>query len=139
MHCKPPPKAVRTRTPVPYFGNKRGIAASVWTRLGDVTCYVEPFFGAGAVLLEPLSGDCFLFVNARCNRAKVLLYDGTGLCIYHKRLERGRFAAPWHESGDGALKMTLHELGLFLEGCRLVGHQALSPPAIGKRRVEMAA
>ena len=40
---------------------------------------------------DPLSGDCFLFVNRPRNRAKVLLWDGTGLCIYMKRLERGSF------------------------------------------------
>ncbi len=33
-----------------------------------------------------------LFVNATHKRAKILLGDGTGLCIYTKRLERGRFA-----------------------------------------------
>jgi len=37
---------------------------------------------------DPLSGDCYLFVNATRKRAKVLLWDGTGLCIYAKRLEQ---------------------------------------------------
>ena len=37
---------------------------------------------------DPLSGDCYLFANATRKRAKVLLWDGTGLCIYAKRLER---------------------------------------------------
>lgn len=37
--------------PFPYFGGKRTVAAEVWSRLGDVTNYVEPFFGSGAVLL----------------------------------------------------------------------------------------
>ncbi len=41
---------------------------------------------------DPLSGDLFLFTNRRRTRAKVLLWDGTGLCLYQKRLERGRFA-----------------------------------------------
>ena len=40
------------RAPFPYFGGKSRIAAKVWERLGaDVTNYVEPFFGSGAVLL----------------------------------------------------------------------------------------
>lgn len=47
MRCKAP----RIRTPAPYFGNKRHVAGEVWRRLGDVRTYVEPFFGAGAVLL----------------------------------------------------------------------------------------
>lgn len=37
--------------PFPYFGGKRKIAAEVWAHFGVVRCYVEPFFGSGAVLL----------------------------------------------------------------------------------------
>lgn len=40
----------------------------------------------------PLSGDLFLFLNKVRTRAKVLLWDGTGLAIYAKRLERGLIA-----------------------------------------------
>ncbi len=46
------------------------------------------------------SGDLFLFTNRRRTRAKVLLWDGTGLCIYQKRLERGRS----HRFGDETSK-----------------------------------
>lgn len=80
---------------------------------------------------DPCAGDYFLFVNRERNRAKVLHYDGTGLCIYHKRLERGRFAALWRDGDDTArgLELTHSELCLFLEGCREVGYLRLSPPA----------
>ena len=77
---------------------------------------------------DPLSGDCYLFVNATRKRAKVLLWDGTGLCIYAKRLERGRFACLWRDDGTKTLRLTLSELQLFLEGSTLVGKVALSPP-----------
>lgn len=77
---------------------------------------------------DPLSGDLFLFVNRIRKRAKVLLWDGTGLCIYAKRLEQGRFACLWREPGRTALTLTLSELHLFLEGSSLVGRVALSPP-----------
>lgn len=43
----------------PWFGGKRRVAAEVWSRFGQVTNYVEPFFGSGAVLLGrpwPFSG-----------------------------------------------------------------------------------
>jgi transposase len=40
---------------------------------------------------DPLGGDLFLFVNESRTLCKVLLWDGTGLCIFMKRLERGRF------------------------------------------------
>jgi transposase len=78
---------------------------------------------------DPMSGDLFLFVNRRRTGCKVLLWDGTGLCIFMKRLERGRFADLW--SGDGKVaRLTASELALFIEGCALVGKKALSPAAV---------
>jgi transposase len=79
---------------------------------------------------EVLSGDVFLFVGGDRKRAKALFFDGTGLCLYAKRLERGRFAAVWKRAGTGpSVRLTLPELTLFLEGSELVGRQALSPAA----------
>lgn len=79
---------------------------------------------------EPTSGDMFLFVSRDRVRAKVLLWDGTGLCLYSKRLERGRFAALWgHGRGDD-LELTQSELQLFLEGNKEVAKKPLSPPEI---------
>lgn len=75
-----------------------------------------------------LDGDLFLFVGRDRRRAKVLLWDGTGLCVYSKRLERGRFAAPWQRSNGAVVEMTMSELSLFLEGSPLAGSVALSPP-----------
>ena len=63
---------------------------------------------------DPLSGDCYLFVNATRKRAKVLLWDGTGLCIYAKRLERGRFA--WPSARDGKVFLTPAQLAMLMEG-----------------------
>lgn len=76
---------------------------------------------------DPLSGDLYLFVNRTRQRAKVLLWDGTGLCIYAKRLERGRFAALWRDGERASLRLTTSELALFLEGSTLVGKVPLSP------------
>jgi transposase len=76
---------------------------------------------------DPLSGDCYLFVNATRKRAKVLLWDGTGLCIYAKRLERGRFACLWRADAARVVRLTMSELQLFLEGSTLVGRVVLSP------------
>lgn len=42
----------KLRSPYPWFGGKSSIAPLVWERLGDVTNYVEPFFGSGAILLS---------------------------------------------------------------------------------------
>lgn len=76
---------------------------------------------------DVLAGDVFLFVNRTRKRAKALFWDGTGLCIYAKRLEHGRFTAPWF-GGDEPMEMTMSELALFLEGSKLAGKVALSPP-----------
>lgn len=77
---------------------------------------------------DPLSGDLFLFTNGRRTRAKVLLWDGTGLCLYQKRLERGRFASLWRRDEQETFEMTLSEPALFLEGSTLAGAFRLSPP-----------
>ena len=78
----------------------------------------------GHLMADPLSGDLYLFVSANRKRAKVLLWDGTGLCLYAKRLEKGRFAHLW---GDPAVELTMAELQLFLEGSGLVGKVRVSP------------
>src|SRR5262245_47462695 len=75
---------------------------------------------------DPLSGDLFLFVNKRRKACKVLVWDGTGLCIFQKRLERGTFASLWRSDG-ASVHLTSTELALFIEGCDLVGRRALSP------------
>lgn len=87
---------------------------------------------------DPLSGDLFLFVNRSRHRAKVLLWDGTGLCVLAKRLERGRFASLWREPGRHELALTASELQLFLEGSRLVGRVKLSPDEIGEKELAIA-
>ena len=68
---------------------------------------------------EPLSGHLFLFCNAQRNRLKVLVWDGSGLWVCAKRLEKGRFT--WPESGHGQGKVVLshEELSLLLGGIDL--------------------
>ena len=79
---------------------------------------------------DPLSGDLYLFVARNRIRAKVLLWDGTGLCVYAKRLERGRFARLWRRREGEILELSNSELQLFLEGCELIGRRRLSPPPL---------
>lgn len=78
---------------------------------------------------DPLSGELFLFVNAKRTGCKVFLWDGTGLCIFMKKLERGHFAQLWDATGT-ALQLTSSELALFIEGCTAVGRKPLSPTAL---------
>lgn len=81
---------------------------------------------------DPLSGDCYGFTNRTRPRGKVLVWDGTGLCIYQKRLERGRFAALWQRAQGGAVALTLSERALFLEGASGLGRTALAPARVGR-------
>ena len=75
-------------------------------------------------------GALYLIVGKDRRRAKVLFWDGTGMCVLSKRLEKGRFAAPWAKPrATSALEWTTSELALFLDGSELVGRFPLSPPA----------
>ena len=42
---------------------------------------------------DPLSGDLFVFLNKRRNRVKLIQWDGNGLWLHYKRLEKGTFRA----------------------------------------------
>ena len=79
---------------------------------------------------DPLAGDVFLFVSRDRVRAKALHFDGTGLCVYAKRLERGRFAALWRDARADPITLTVSELDLFLDGSTLVGRVALTAPPL---------
>jgi transposase len=78
---------------------------------------------------QVLSGELFLFVNRPRTCCKVLVWDGSGLCIFQKRLERGRFAPLWRTDGK-PVQLTTSELALFIEGCGLVGRRGLSPDVL---------
>ena len=86
---------------------------------------------------DPMSGDLFLFVSGRRRGCKVLVWDGTGLCIFMKRLERGRFADLWRRDG-APVRLTSSELALFIEGCALVGRHALSPAEITSKSLAVS-
>lgn len=99
--------------------------------------------GLSAVVCEglgrdPLSGDLYLFVSRNRIRAKVLLWDGTGLCVYAKRLEKGRFACLWRVREGEVLELSNSELQLFLEGCELVGRMRLSPSHLSEENLVIA-
>ena len=62
------------------------------------------------------SGHLFVFRGKRADRVKILWWDGTGLCLYAKRLERGRFV--WPLTREGAVALTPAQLSM-LRGDRL--------------------
>jgi transposase len=63
---------------------------------------------------DPHSGHLFVFRGRRGDLIKVLWHDGQGMCLFAKRLERGRFV--WPAAGDGTVAITPAQLGYLLEG-----------------------
>ena len=86
----------------------------------------------GAMKRDIAAGDLFVFVAKSRKRAKVLYFDGTGLCVFCKRLETGKFAAPWQGPMSKKLELTMNELALFIEGSEALGRVPLSPPLLRK-------
>lgn len=113
------------------IGSSRQLRVFAFTGPVDMRRGFDGLFALVAQELkrDVLAGELFLFVSKTRKRAKVLFWDGTGLVIYAKRLEQGRFTAPWGQSGDAPLQMTAPELALFLEGSKLAGKVQLSPAA----------
>jgi transposase len=69
--------------------------------------------------IDPLSGHLFVFCNGRRNRLKVLYWDGSGLWICSKRLEKGRFSWPARGDDQGRVRMSSEELTLLIGGIEL--------------------
>jgi transposase len=71
---------------------------------------------AAQIVLEkdPFSGHVFVFRGRRGDLIKVLWWDGDGLCLFAKRLERGRFV--WPRAESGAVWLSRAQLSMLLEG-----------------------
>jgi transposase len=77
---------------------------------------------------DPFSGHVFLFRGKTGDYLKALHWDGSGLCLYAKRLERGRFV--WPPVIDERLHLTPGQLELLLEG---MDYRRTMPPEVGIR------
>ena len=111
------------------IGSTRSVRVFAYTLPTDMRKGFDGLYGmvSSHLVQEPLSGDMFLYVARNRKRAKVLMWDGTGLCLYAKRLEKGSFAKLWAGEETTSVELTMSELQLFLEGSRLVGKVAVSP------------
>jgi transposase len=114
------------------IGSTRNVAVWAYPAPADLRNGYDGLAALVAATLrrDPLSGDCYVFTNRTRTRAKVLVWDGTGLCIYQKRLERGRFACLWERERGGAVTLTMSELALFLEGATGLARLPLSPARV---------
>ncbi|MGD0631010.1 MAG: IS66 family insertion sequence element accessory protein TnpB [Terracidiphilus sp.] len=63
---------------------------------------------------QPFSGHVFVFRGRRGDIVKVLWFDGDGLCLFSKRLERGRFI--WPKADSGTVSLSRAQLSMLLEG-----------------------
>ena len=86
---------------------------------------------------EPLSGHVFLFCNRQRTRLKVLFWDGSGLWVCAKRLEKGRFRWPEAEAGQAKVVLTQEELAMLIGGIDLC--QTRCRPWYRKGVVEVSA
>ena len=65
---------------------------------------------------DPLSGHLFLFTNRNRNRLKALIWDGSGLWVCAKRLEKGRFGWPRTGAEERSVTMGPEELAMLVNG-----------------------
>jgi transposase len=90
----------------------------IWIAAG-VTDMRRGFDGLSALIqtkLEksPLSGQVFIFRGRRGDLVKLIWFDGDGLCLFCKRLERGKFI--WPQATEGSVSLTRAQLSMLLEG-----------------------
>ncbi|MEA2664848.1 MAG: transposase [Candidatus Eremiobacteraeota bacterium] len=117
------------------IGLPRGVSVYAF----DEPCDMRKSFDTLAALVtehmkhDVLTGDLYLFVSRDRRRAKVLYFDGTGMCLLAKRLEKGQFTATWKRAKSArGLSMTLSELSLFIEGSEVAARMPLSPSLLSK-------
>ena len=92
--------------------------AQVWIVAGH-TDMRRGFTGLSSIVQQalahdPFSGQVFVFRGRRGDLIKVLWWDGDGLCLFAKRLERGRFV--WPQAEAGSIHLTRAQLSMLLEG-----------------------
>lgn len=115
------------------FGVNRRTKIFVCKTATDMRTSYDTLFAKARDVLQqdPFSGHMFLFINSRRTTCKCLYYDGTGLVILSKRLEKGLFCKinPGYQSD---IVLTAAEFNLFFEGCDLNKRFVESPKEIIK-------
>jgi transposase len=97
-----------------------GLAAGtrIWIAAG-VTDLRRGFTGLSGMVQtalkeNPFSGHVFVFRGRRGDLIKMLWWDGDGLCLFAKRIERGKFT--WPQATSGTVALTPAQLSMLLEG-----------------------
>ena len=84
--------------PVDFRKGAEGLAALVREAMGT----------------DPFSGTVYVFRARRADRIKLIYWDGTGVCLFAKRLEDGKFR--WPKIEDGIIRLTAAQLSALVEG-----------------------
>jgi transposase len=106
----------------------------VWLATGH-TDMRKGFDGLALIVQEtlkrnPHSGHLFVFRGRRGDLIKCLWHDGQGMCLFAKRLERGRFL--WPSAADGTITISTAQLGYLLSGIDWrMPQKTWSPTAVG--------
>jgi transposase len=92
--------------------------AKVWLIAG-ATDMRKGFDGLAALVQmqlseDPFSGQLFVFRGRAGDRVKILWWSGDGMCLFAKRLERGRFV--WPQATHGSVTLSAAQLSMLLEG-----------------------
>jgi transposase len=91
-------KVMVATKPVDFRKGAEGLAALVRETMGA----------------DPFSGAVYVFRAKRTDRLKLVFWDGTGVCLYAKRLEDGEFR--WPKVQDGVMRLSAAQLSALLEG-----------------------
>jgi transposase len=84
--------------PVDFRKGAEGLAALVRDTMG----------------VDPFNGAVYVFRSKRADRVKLVYFDGTGVCLFAKRLEEGKFC--WPAIADGVVRLTAAQLQALVEG-----------------------
>jgi len=66
--------------------------------------------------LDVLSGSIFIFMNKKRNQVKLLLWEGDGLSVYYKRLEKGTYERPAATGPSSSITISAQQLQFILQG-----------------------
>ena len=80
---------------------------------------------------DPFCGVIYCFRSKRADRVKLIFWDGTGLCLFAKRLEDGKFR--WPRIEDGVMRLSAAQLAALIEGLdwsRLHAAKILRPQTV---------
>ena len=78
---------------------------------------------------DPFSGVIYCFRAKRADRVKLVFWDGTGLCLFAKKLEQGKFQ--WPRIEDGVMRLRRHSSACFSR----FGLEGMHVPKIARRRL----